>query len=260
MLKRWTWVGAFGPDLMLCAARVRIGVLPVAWWAVWDRKRGRMVERSARGSGGVEVSPAGLRVRGRAVRMELSFGAAEPVELTSPHGGNEIWTRKQAGVPVRGWVEVHGERRDVALRGVVDESCGRHARHTRWRWSAGVGTAASGAAVAWNLVDGIHDGAERSERAVWVDGEPHAVGPVAFDAGLAWVGPRETGGAAGEPAAPGEAWRLAFAAEATRARRENLVLVASDYEAPFGSFSGTLPVAGALREGWGVMERHEATW
>jgi hypothetical protein len=204
-----------------------------------------MIERSARGAGGVEVSPAGLRVHGRAVRMELSFGTAEAVELTSPHGGREIWTRKQAGVPVRGWVEVHGERRDVALRGVIDESRGRHARHTSWRWSAGVGTSASGAAVAWNLVDGLHDGAERSERAVWVDGEPHAVEPVAFD-GLAAV--------------HGAGWRLGFAAEATRARRENLVLVASDYEAPFGAFSGTLPVAGALREGWGVMERHEATW
>jgi hypothetical protein len=248
MLKRWTWVGAFGPDLMLCAARVRIGVLPVAWWGVWDRERGRMIERSARGSGGVELWPGGLRVHGRAVRMDLSFGTATPVELTSSHGGREIWTRKQAGVPVHGWVEVHGERRAVALRGVVDESRGRHARHTSWRWSAGVGTAASGAAVAWNLVDGIHDGAERSERAVWVDGEPHAVEPVEFGAGLAWVGP------------PAGDWRLAFAAEATRARREDLLVVASDYEAPFGSFSGTLPVAGALREGWGVVERHEATW
>jgi hypothetical protein len=244
-----------------------------------------MVERSARGSGGVEVSPAGLRVRGRAVRMELSFGTAAPVELTSTHGGREIWTRKRAGVPVRGWVEVHGERRAVALRGVVDESRGHHARQTSWRWSAGVGTAASGAAVAWNLVDGIHDGAERSERAVWVDGEPHAVRPVDFDPGLAWVAPRGAppagpagaapggpagaapGGPAGAPpggpsGAPpgGPAWRLAFAAEATRARREDLLVVASDYEAPFGSFSGTLPVAGALREGWGVMERHEATW
>jgi hypothetical protein len=248
MLKRWIWMGAFGPEAMLCAARVRIGALPVAWWAVWDRERGLMIQRSARGHGGVTASPAGLRVRGRTVRAQLAFGSAAPVELTSPHGASEIWTRKQAGVPVHGWVEVHGVRREVALRGVVDESAGRHARHTSWRWSAGVGTAASGAAVAWNLVDGLHDGPARAERAVWVDGVPHPVEPVAF-AGLASVGPREPG-----------SWRLDFAAEATRARRENLILVASDYEAPFGSFSGSLPVAGALREGWGVMERHEATW
>ena len=36
-LKRWTWVGAFGPELMLCAAVARIGPATAAWWAVWDR-------------------------------------------------------------------------------------------------------------------------------------------------------------------------------------------------------------------------------
>jgi hypothetical protein len=36
--------------------------------------------------------------------------------------------------------------------------------------------------------------------------------------------------------------------------------VRSDYEQPFGTFTGELPVAGPLREGWGVMERHEVSW
>src|SRR3954471_19076051 len=85
-LKAWTWVGAFGPELMLCAARVRVGVIPGAWWAVWDRASGRMVERSARGAGGVEVSPSHLRIRGRAVRAELVLGDGAPVEVVSPHG------------------------------------------------------------------------------------------------------------------------------------------------------------------------------
>jgi hypothetical protein len=242
MLKRWTWIGAFGEELMLCAARVRIGPLPIAWWAVWDRSRGRLIERSARGGGGVMVSPSHVSVHGRRVRLELALGAVTPVELTSPHGGREIWTRKQAGVTADGWVEIHGELRHVALRGVVDESAGHHARHTGWRWSAGVGVAESGAAVAWNLVDGIHDGAERSERAVWVDGAPHPVAPVTFAADLSSVG------------------GLRFTREANRARSESLVLLRSDYEAPFGTFAGALPVAGELREGYGVMERHEAVW
>jgi hypothetical protein len=30
-------------------------------------------------------------------------------------------------------------------------------------------------------------------------------------------------------------------------------------EQPFGTFAGSLPVAGPLH-GWGVMERHEALW
>ena len=91
--------------------------------------------------------------------------------------------------------------------------------------------------MAWNFCDGLHDG----ENTVWVGGEPHAVEVPRFD-GLAGVG------------------ELRFDAQATRARRENLVLIASDYEQPFGTFTGTLPVAGELRSGWGVMERHEARW
>jgi hypothetical protein len=95
--------------------------------------------------------------------------------------------------------------------------------------------------VAWNLVAGVHDG-QPSERAVWVDGVPHAVGPADFADDLSRVG------------------ELTFTAEAVRARRENLLVVASDYEAPFGAFGGALPVAGPLREGFGVMERHEVRW
>jgi hypothetical protein len=30
--------------------------------------------------------------------------------------------------------------------------------------------------------------------------------------------------------------------------------------APLGAFAGELPVAGTLREGWGVTERHSARW
>jgi hypothetical protein len=251
-LKAWIWVGAFGPGVMLCAARVRIGGLPVAWWAVWDRERGRMIERSARGRGGVEVSPGGVRVQGRAVAFELALGDGATVELVSAHGEQEIWTRKRAGVDARGWIAIDGSRRPLALRAVVDESAGYHARHTAWRWSAGVGTATSGAAVAWNLVDGVHDAPGHSERAVWVDGTPHATGPVEFADDLAWVAPA-TAGRAPSP-------RLVFAREATRARRENLLVMRSDYEAPFGTFSGSLPVAGELRAGYGVMERHDVHW
>ena len=53
---------------------------------------------------------------------------------------------------------------------------------------------------------------------------------------------------------------LRFAAVATRSRRENLLIASSDYEQPFGTFAGELPVAGPLREGWGVMERHDVRW
>jgi hypothetical protein len=126
--------------------------------------------------------------------------------------------------------------------GVIDDTAGYHARRTAWRWSAGVGIAESGARVAWNLVDGVHDGAESSERTVWIDGTPHHVGPLPFAADLSGVG------------------NLRCEAVAVRARRERMLVLSSDYEQPFGRFTGSLPVAGNLREAWGVLERHDVRW
>ena len=230
-LKRWTYVGAFGPELMLCAAAVRIGLVPISWWAVWDRVSGRL----ALGHRGARVAPERLAVAGR---LDLAVGDGEAIEVVSPHGRQYAWTRKRGGVPARG--TVHGRR--VDLRAIVDESAGYHARRTAWRWSAGVGAAESGEPVAWNLVDGIHDAPEASERTLWIAGEPRAVGPVTFADDLSAVGD------------------LRFTAEATRARRENLLLISSDYEQPFGTFTGELPGGVRLREGWGVMERHDVRW
>jgi hypothetical protein len=230
-LKRWTYVGAYGPELMVCAASARIGVVPVAWWAVWDRAARRLTQ------GHHSLRPAGARrvvVLGR-FELELSGGAA--IEVVSPHGRQYAWTRKRL-VTARGRVGA----RTVELAAIVDESAGYHARHTAWRWSAGVGIAASGEPVAWNLVEGIHDATTASERTVWIAGEPREVAPQVFADDLSAVG------------------GLHFTREVVRAARENLVLLRSDYEQPFGTFSGELPEAGPLREGWGVMERHEVSW
>ena len=95
--------------------------------------------------------------------------------------------------------------------------------------------------MAWNLVTGVHDDPNASERTVWVAGEPHHVEPQAFADDLSAVGD------------------LRFTAEATRVHRENRLIVATDYEQPFGTFAGTLPVAGEIT-GYGVMERQSVRW
>jgi hypothetical protein len=209
-LKRWSYVGAYGPELMLCAASGRIGVVPFSWWAVWD----------------------GDRLREGRGRLDVEIEGGAEIEVVSPHGAQYAWTRKLVA-------RVRGTAFD--LPGIVDQSAGYHARHTSWRWSAGVGTLVSGDSVAWNLVDGIHDAPETSERTVWVAGEPREVAPVAFD-DLHAVG------------------GLRFEPVAVRAARQNYLLIRSDHEQPFGRFEGELPGAGPLREGWGVMERHEVAW
>jgi len=154
--------------------------------------------------------------------IDLRIEEGRAVETVSAHGRQYIATAKQGGVAATGTVL----GRAFEGRAIVDDSAGYHARVTSWRWSAGVGVAASGALVAWNLVDGVAHEVERQ----------------AFADGLAGVG------------------GLRFQALAARARRERLGVFASDYEQPFGRFSGELPVAGPLREGWGVMERHDVRW
>lgn len=244
-LKRWHYVACFDRSVMLCAAWARIGPLPVAWWAVWDREQRTLAERMLRGRSTVDLTEGHLRVDDGSVQIDLEVGSNAPVETVSPHGSQYAWTRKQGGVPMRGTVAIADRRHAVDARGIVDESAGYHARDTRWTWSAGVGEA-GGRPVAWNLVAGLHDAPEASERSVWTDGTVHELGPVAFD-GLESVAFAEGGG-------------LDFTAEATRVHADDLRLVASSYEQPFGSFTGTLPGPGALDWGLGVMERHEARW
>jgi hypothetical protein len=224
--KAWTWVGAFGPELMLCAASARIGPVGTAWWAVWDGER--LHERTYRRAARVVATPERVAVDG-VLDLVVEPGAPWAVRT------GDIWTCKR---PAR--VRGVALGLDVDLPGLVDESAGRH-RSLSWRWSAGAGSLVDGRAVTWNLVDGLHDGLHESERAVWIDGVPWHVPPQRFD-GLDGVGD------------------LRFRAVATRARRENLLLLASDYEQPFGSFFGSLPVGGALASGWGVMERHRVRW
>jgi Protein of unknown function (DUF2804) len=252
-LKRWRYLGVYTAELMLCVAEAHVGGLPQRWWAL-ARPEGTLLERTTLARGGVRVGPSRASVDARArsgerVSIELELGATAPVEVVSPHGRSYAWTAKRAPVPVRGQVRVQagvdgpsGVFSFDGKHGFMDESAGYHARHTAWRWSAGVGRTGDGLTVAWNLVDGVHDAAEASERTVWIEGEPHEVPPQPFAADLSRVGD------------------LAFERWSAREHSMSLGLVRSRYVQPFGSFSGELPGGVRLAEGYGVMEDHEVSW
>jgi hypothetical protein len=270
--KRWRYVGAYCDELLLCAARVQVGKLGQTFWAIWDREGRQMWEHTrlrlpgARGEAWTE-KPNGeqgivnyapdegslVRIEGprtktaRDVRAFLRLGAGRWVESVCPSGdGHYVWTRKRADVPVECDVRVGERRWQVEARGVEDESAGYHSHHTVWSWSAGVGRTRDGRSIGWNLVSGINDPPERSERAIWVDGEPFEPGPVSFE-GL-------------EEVAFDDDSRLLFSGECERRRKENRLLVRYTYRQPFGSFSGTLPGGLELDHGLGVMEHHDAHW
>jgi hypothetical protein len=241
-LKRWRYVGIYRPDVMLCAGEAHVAALPRRWWAV-ALPDGTLLERAGARRAVAEVAPGRVRVRSASVAIELELDEAPGIEVVSEHDGGYIWTRKQAGIGVRGHVALRGREWTIDdAAGFVDDSAGYHARHTVWRWSAGIGRARSGEHVAWNLVEGIHDARHASERTVWVDGEPHEVGPQRFAPDLSSVG------------------GLRFTPWAVREERTNRVLVRSSYRQPFGTFSGELPGPLALASGHGVMEWHDAHW
>jgi hypothetical protein len=273
--KRWSYLGAFSDELLVCAARVQVGPVGQTFWAVWDRERRRLHERTrttppliARGevwtelaegehTGRIDWAPekGGTLVRIEAaakgaetepVRAFLRAGEGRWAEAVCPtgEGDNYVWTRKRV-VDVVCDVRIGERRIRCEARGIEDESCGYHPHHTVWDWSAGVGTTTDGRAVGWNLVSGVNDPPQRSERAIWVDGDPSEPGPASFE-GLEAI---ECDGA-----------RLEFSAEAERSREESKPGVRYSYRQPFGTFTGSLPGGLALAEGFGVMEHHDAHW
>lgn len=241
-LKAWRYVGVYGPEFMLCLAQARIGRARQAFWAVWDRRAQRLHERSTLGHGGVRLDPGRAELADGRVRLSVLLDEQPGIETICPCGDSYGWTRKQAPVGARVALELDGSAHRFESQAVIDDTAAYYPRHTRWRWSAGVGQAIDGRSVAWNLVSGVNDPAADSERTVWVDGRPQEVPLSRFADDLSAVD------------------GLRFRAEAEFGRRQNLLLVRSHYRQPFGTFSGELPGGIRLAEGFGVMEEHEVWW
>lgn len=239
-LKCWRYVGVYGADLMLCAASVRIGRARQSFWAVWDRRR--LFQRTRFNAGGIELRTGRLAIHDGPVRLDIELHEGPGIESVCPTNDSYAWTRKQGGVRARGAATIGHVRHAVDAWAVIDDTAAYYARHTSWRWSAGVGRTVDGRRAAWNLVDGVNDPPTESERTIWVDGEPSEAPPCRFADDLTAID------------------GLEFATEATRTRRENLLLVRSRYRQPFGTFSGELAPGVTLAEGYGVMEEHDVWW
>jgi hypothetical protein len=258
-LKRWRYVAIFAEELMVCAAQVQIGPARQSFWALYLegapalRERTRLLPRRGEvelfaGDGSSAPGRGRLRVNDRGVELDVTLEEDAGWEARCPHGRGEVWTRKQAGVPATGTIALDGGApRRVDALAVIDDTAGYHARRTEWWWTAGVGESADGTALAWNLVSGVNDPASGSERAVWVAGRPGEAPAVSFSGDLSRIDCEDGS-------------ELRFDPRAERSRRDNLLVVSSDYRAPFGTFTGTLPGGIALANGLGVVEHHRARW
>ena len=241
-LKRWRYVGVFDEQVMICAASVQVGPARQTFWGIYDRanavpgdgatiERTRLIPRR----GALDLAPGRLRIRDGEVLLELVLDEHDGIEATCPNGDAYVWTRKQAGVRARGTLTLGAHPPvEIEALAVIDDTAGYHARVTEWWWAAGVGSGPDGTPLAFNLVQGVNDPPSGSERAVWVAGVPREAPAVSFSADLSTI-------------ACDDSSQLSFASEAERSRSENLLLVRSDYRAPFGTFSGTLPGGIPLR-------------
>lgn len=186
---------------------------------------------------------------------ELDTGQAAPfftgIGPIGP-GGCAHSTVKSSAIAVSGHARAGKKTFDLGA-GVAsfDYSNGLLARTTRWRWAS-----AHSPTLGFNLQQGYFG---NHENVLWLDGELIPLGSARFDF---------------DPKFPLQPWHIQtddglldlwFAPEGARKERKNLLIAASHYIQPIGTFSGTVKATarGVVRQVHrlvGVTEDHLSRW
>ncbi|HJV50348.1 MAG TPA: DUF2804 domain-containing protein [Noviherbaspirillum sp.] len=194
-----------------------------------------------------------LRCRGFEIDAEFAANDTPLLLAVGPIAGGSVHaTQKSGGMPLTGEVRAAGRRYRLD-DGVAsfDYSNGLLARETSWQWAS-----AHGLELGFNLQAGYFG---NHENALWLDGQLIPLGAARFDYNRA------------DPLAP---WHihtddglldLQFAPEGARREDKNLLVAASRYIQPIGSFSGWVkahPDAAPRRieRLAGVTEDHFSRW
>jgi Protein of unknown function (DUF2804) len=281
--KKWQYVFLSTPEMMLALAVIDVGYLSSGICAVFDRGSRRLLvdespvlppfcaELADEPADGMSARLYGPRIRARlqrvAGRMSIqarwahadvdllldATRAPVPITAIAPVGppARFDFTHKAVLLPAEGEVRAGNVR--FAVQGQfagLDYTHGYLARETAWRWAFACGRAGANL-VGLNFSDGFLQG--EGENVAWLDGEPHATGPVHFSF---------------DRAQPLGTWRvqsadgqvdLTFQPEGYRAQTVDLKLILSRYLQPFGTFSGRIGTV-AIEGLPGVAEDHTARW
>ena len=246
--KHWRYAGIWSATVSVCAAQVAVGPLTQEFWAIWLPGTGELHHRTRLRPGRVHFGADRLRVADGDVDIDVLLPSepASAFEVITPVDRAWTWTRKTA-TRARGHVRIGSRHLEVDAPALVEDNGGYHPRHTHWWWAAGAGTLTDGRPAMWNAVVGLNDTLPHIENTVWVDGTPQPTGLVQISPDLTTT--RFDDGTA-----------LTFTVGVDRTAITNLLAVRSQYRAPFGRFTGTLPGGLTLAEGHGVMEDHHARW
>ncbi|GAC1545945.1 MAG: DUF2804 domain-containing protein [Collimonas sp.] len=284
--KRWQYVALSTPQLLCGVAIVDVGWTNTAFAYVFDRQQGKQIAGFSQDgipglSAKVSDHPGGpsrfhcfgnridyqppasdgdgkyqLSLQCGQFELEAEFDASQAAPLLLAVGpivhGSVHATQKSPGMPLTGEVRVGDQR--YALQGGVasfDYSNGLLARNTEWRWAS-----AHGLDIGFNLQAGYFG---KQENVLWLDGQLHALGHVRFEYDIA------------APLAPWHIYTddglldLQFMPEGARRENKNMLIAATRYIQPIGSFSGWVkPERNAaprpVEHLVGVTEEHFSRW
>lgn len=285
--KRWHYVGLGNAQCFVGLAMVDVGWTNTAFVYVFDRQsRTLLVDATQDGLPGLTAQLSDRPLEGatswfRFAGMDLHLENTAPntlavrarvgsklrldAELTLPQGSGCLTaigpigdggcahaTVKSSALETRGTLEAAG--RSITLDDAwasFDYSNGLLARTTAWRWAS-----AHSPTVGFNLQQGYFG---TQENVLWLDGKPWPLGAARFDF---------------DPLLPLKPWHihtedglldLQFSPEGARQESKNLLVAASYYIQPIGTFHGTVrahagaaPVA--VEQLLGVTEDHRSKW
>ena len=285
---QFQFVSAMGADWLFGLAIVDLKLVSNAFFYLYDFRSGEMQERSLlqplarrttiepqpetgvasfrRSSSQIRIVPEGTTrhvsvTAPGGVRVELALQRDDdPLRVASQAGYNGwVYTRKSAGLPVRGQVRWGGKHYDCddRVRGAIDWSCGYMRRETAWNWASLAGVLADGRSVGLNLAAGVNETGV-TENALWLDGRCLKLGMAQFEFDRY------------RPDAP---WRvttsdgrvaLRFLPEGVRQEKLDVLVMASNFRQYAGTFEGVVRDEGGqevLIQGLrGLMEDHFARW
>lgn len=278
--KRWHYVAFAGEELFCAVAIVDLGWTSTAFAYAFERRKGKLIasfaqdglpalsaQLAAHAGGASSFGWPARRIRvateqGRQVltlrcdqfEIDAEWACAGELLLAvgQVDGGALHATQKSPGMALLGQARI-GARSFSLDGGVasVDYSNGLLARSTDWRWAC-----AHSLALGFNLQAGYFGA---NENALWLDGKIIALGAAQFDFDPA------------DPMAPWHVWTddgllaLHFTPEGMRRQDKNLIVAASHYVQPIGTFSGWVRAAPhapmvVIKQLVGVTEDHRSRW
>ncbi|MFC4159860.1 DUF2804 domain-containing protein [Chitinimonas lacunae] len=284
--KRWHYVGIAAADCYLGIAVVDVGWTNTCFAYLFDRRQGSVIGGVSRDglpglSARVDPEPRlgamadfswlGARIRleefaaeryrvrveaprGFQVEAELDGRTAAPWLFAAGPVAGGVWhsTHKSPALAVSGEARAGGQHyRLDGAHASIDHSNGLLPRLTTWKWAS-----AHTAELGFNLQSGYFGD---HENVLWLDGQPIALGRARFEF---------------DPQQPLAPWHihtedglldLRFTPEGARRENRNLLVAASRYIQPVGTFEGTVRAAPdapprQVSRLLGVTEDHLSRW